>query len=142
MREIDEIKDPKFDLIVHVRDEKSGEIIEVNSYIAHLMKTEGGTVTVFERPKGSGNCWDKFNKPAGRWLKEKKEGERYQPEAEHIAFIAPLTKDQKLRAEMFATEERNKQLERELALLRVEKAQNQATRGSAVKTETAKKPGA
>jgi hypothetical protein len=132
--DIDDVVEKKFDLTVHRRDQDSGEIVEVNPYSAHMMKTDGGTVTVFERPKGSGNCWDKFGNAAGRWDKDAPEGKRYDSKAEHVAFIVPLTHDQKLRAEMLAKEEKNKQLEREIAALRAERGVTKAPAQAKVET--------
>ena len=114
-----------FDFRVTHRDPRTGEITHKNAYVAHIFGTTGSNerTAVYERPKGSGNCWDAQNNPAGRVVIEG-EGKQarltHKPEAQHIAWEAPLTEDQKLARSVAAQKAENAALKAELAALKAE----------------------
>lgn len=128
----EETKEKKtgFDLIVTHRDEKTGAVIRKDPYILRVCGKPGTDARerYWERPAGSGNLWDKKGQPAGRWDKSKPEGERFIKGAQHTAWEAPLTQDQKIAKE-------NAALKAELAALKAEQDKKQPT-------QTQKKPGA
>ncbi len=109
-------------LIVHHRDDKTGQVKSEDAYVLHVIGGENGEkMRLFERPKGSGNVFDGQGRPAGRWDKNAREGSRFLKGVEHIAFTAPETQDQKLKREMIETNSENAALKAELAAIKAEK---------------------
>lgn len=122
VEQIEEDETPKgFDLKVTHRHPRTGLITHTTPYILRVIGESGGAkARVWERPAGSGNLWDKHNQPIGRWDKTKPEGERFVKDAEHIAWAAPETSDQKLARSVVEKDVRIQELERELASIRIE----------------------
>lgn len=112
-----------FNFQVHYRNEKTGLVDRVDAYNKHVFGGEAGRIEVMERPKGSGNCWDAQNRPAGRVVLEG-EGRSarltHKPDDAHIEWIAPQTADQKLAHETAAQRAENVALKKELAALKAE----------------------
>lgn len=129
MSESQEDNKPKgFDLIVTHRDPKTGQVIKSTPYILRVCGEQGSDqkARYWERPKGSGNLFDKHNNPVGRWIYEDKivKGKKvkvgkYDEKAEHIKWVPPLTEDQKIA-------QKNAALEAEVASLRAEKEKLEA----------------
>jgi len=124
MRHVPEQEEKKaegFDLIVTHRDVKTGLVTHSNPYILRVCGEQGNSVKAryWERPKGSGNLFDKKGQPVGRWDASKPEGERFIKGAKHIEWVAPLTEDQKIAQE-------NAALKAELAQLKAEQAKKAA----------------
>lgn len=122
----DEIKKPRFDLIVHHRNPRTGKLIKHTPYIKRVVGEVGSSerATYWERPAGSGNLFNSHNNPIGRWEYEEKtvKGKqiktgKFVEGAAHIAWEAPLTQDQKVSKE-------NAALKAELAAMKAE--QNKA----------------
>lgn len=125
-----------FSTLVTHRDDKTGLVTHTDPYIRRVIGEVGSNErqTLWERPAGSGNLFNKAGNPIGRWVYEEKivKGKAvkvgsYVPDAEHIAYVAPLTADQKLRQEMTADKVRMAELERELAQIKAEKEKKSAS---------------
>jgi hypothetical protein len=130
-----------FNLMVTYRDEKTGLITHTDPYILRIVGESGSSekTQLWERPKGSGNLFDKENNKVGRWVYEDKviKGKKarvghYEADAEHIDYVKPLTQDQLLARELSEKSVRLSEVEKELAALKAEA-------GSTVKTEVKKK---
>jgi hypothetical protein len=108
-----------FDFQVTHRDSE-GMVSHSNPYTMHVLGAGGNDrITVMERPKSSGNCWDAQNNPAGRIVLE--EGKLvHKPKEAHIAWSAPETKDQKLARETMKMRSENEALRKELEALKAE----------------------
>lgn len=111
----------KFDLVTHQWDSQ-GQLVKVNTYRSFIR--DGAQV--FERPVNSGNLWFENNQPAGRVeCKFNDKGhiisKVFNPEAEHIAYTAPLSGAEKVHYEKEQLRSRNAELEAELALIRAER---------------------
>src|SRR5665213_428083 len=52
-----------FDNRVHIRDEATGRLIKKQHYARHTF----GNKTIYERPVGSGNCFDAHGESIGQW---------------------------------------------------------------------------
>lgn len=124
-----------FNLKVTYRDERTGLITHTDPYTVRYVGEVGSNEKsrLWERPKGSGNLFDKHNNPCGRWVytekvvKGKKINEgKYDPSAEHIAFTPPPTQDQKLAQELTAKDVRIAELEREMASIKAEQEKKSA----------------
>jgi len=114
MEEEKDVKPKGFDLIVTHRDEKTGRVIRTNPYIMRVVAADGGGRSRYwERPAGSGNLFDRWGKPVGRWDNTKPVDQRFVKGAAHVAWEAPLTEDQKVSRE-------NAALKAELASLKAE----------------------
>lgn len=112
-----------FDMTVTHRDQKTGVVVKKDPYRLRILKgADGGRVKLFERPVGSGNLYNRWGKPFGRWVEPTKKGEvaKHDPDAAHIAFEAPLTEDQKVARSLIESQAKNAALEQELAQLRAE----------------------
>lgn len=111
----------EFDIKVTHRDERTGLITHKTPYILRVSGAEGGGKTrTWERPPGSGNLFDKKGNPVGRRVKDAQGRWSTDPKAEHVAFVPPLTEDQKLSRSVVEKDQRISALEAELASLRVE----------------------
>lgn len=123
MKNFDELEEkPGFDLTVHRRDSRTGELIDVDPYTVRVVGHGGNERSrFFERPAGSGNLFDKNGVAVGRWDKTKPEGERFLEGAPHVQFEKPLTQDQMLRKEMIESKAKIAALEKELAAVKTEK---------------------
>jgi len=121
-----------FDLLVTHRDEKTGIVTDRDPYILRVTGEQGGEKSkIWERPAGSGNCFNKKNEPIGRWIteerKDAKSGKivrtgRLDPDAVHVVFEKPLTKDQVLSKEVTESRSKIAELEKELAAIKAEKS--------------------
>lgn len=112
-----------FNLKVTYRDEITGAVTHTDPYTLRVVGETGSSekARYFERPKGSGNLWDSKGEACGRWVYDEKieKGRkvkvgRYDAEAPHIAWVPPLTEDQKIAQE-------NAALKAELAAMKAEK---------------------
>jgi uncharacterized small protein (DUF1192 family) len=118
-----EVEQPQgFDLMVTHRDPKTGLITKQDPYTLIVGSGEnGGKTRMWERPKGSGNLWNKRGEPIGRFV-AKGDGKReYDAKAKHVEFIPPETEDQQLARSLTEKSERIAQLEKELAGIKAEK---------------------
>ena len=114
----EDTKPKGFDLTVTHRDPQTGQIIKEDPYVLRVVGVEGGgKMSIFERPKGSGNCYDKQNNPIGRWV-----GDKLDKDAAHVAYVAPLTGDQRVRHEMNQDKAKIAELKSELDAIRAESA--------------------
>ena len=138
---------PKFDLVVTHRDPKSGMITHTTPYILRRVGEVGSSekTDLWERPSGSGNLFDAEMNPVGRWVYEEQKIKgkvvkvgHHEPDAEHIAFVPPLTADEKLRQEVAATQVELAETKRELAAIKAER--EKASTSAKVATKT-KEPG-
>ena len=117
MRQVPAAQPPAdgFDLMVTHRDPHTGLITHKNPYAMRVVASaDGGKTRIFERPKGSGNLFDKKNVACGRWVNGK-----WDKEAKHEAWNPPQTKDQ-----MIAQE--NAALKAEVAALKAEQLKKTA----------------
>lgn len=132
--EVQEEKSTGFDFRVTYRDRVTGQVNRTNPYTMHIIGDE--RKQVMERPKGSGNCWDAQNQPAGR-ITLKGEGRNAKlvldPDAKHIAWNEPETEDQRLARDVAAQKAENAALKAELAALKAES-------DAKVPTKAAQKP--
>lgn len=105
-----------FDLRVTHRDPKTGLIVAETPYVLRVLASgDGGKTQLWERPKHSGNLFEKSGKPCGRWIVDPKTKiGRHDPSAEHIAYIPPETQDQKLARSLNEKDARIAALESEL----------------------------
>lgn len=119
--QVKEEKPTGFDFKVTHRDPLTGQITHTTPYNMHIIGEE--RKQVMERPKGSGNCFDAQNEPAGR-IALKGEGKQkrlaYEPEAKHVTWVEPETKDQKLARDVAAQRTENAALKAEIAALKAE----------------------
>lgn len=107
---------PKFDITVTHRDPRSGRITHKTPYILHIVDGQ----RFWEKPAGSGNCFNGHGAPIGRWIREEKivkgkktvQGE-FVEGAAHIEWTPPVTQDQQVAKE-------NAALKAELAALKAE----------------------
>jgi hypothetical protein len=129
-RDLDGQKDERpegFNLQVHYRDDKTGLVVETDPYILRVVgESAGGKSSYFERPKGSGNLFNKRGEAIGRWV----DG-GFKADMPHVAFVAPLTQDQKLANSLVEKDSKIAELEREMAAIRAESARGSTkNRGS------------
>ena len=111
-----EEKPKGFDLKVTYRDNVTGLITHTEPYILRVIAAaDGGKTSVFERPKSSGNLWNKKNEPVGRWASGK-----WDKNAEHIAFERPLTQDQVLAKSLGDKDVQIAELQKELDAVKAE----------------------
>lgn len=102
----------KFDILVHIRDRKTGRMIAENPYV--LRKHHG--VDYFERPKGSGNLYFGNNEPAGRY-----EAGKFLPDAAHKEWVKPLNEKELVAQAIAAKDDENAKLKAELNEIKREK---------------------
>lgn len=135
MDEPKEIKPSGFNLQVTYRDDKTGQVTHTDPYTLRVSGEQGSNerVRLWERPKGSGNLFDKKGNPAGRWVYEKvsEKGKtfmkgKHDPTAEHIEFTPPLTQDQLLAKELTDSKVKIAELEREMASIKAEREKKDA----------------
>lgn len=126
--EQEEAADQGFNLVVHHRDEKTGLVTKVDSYTLRVCAAaDGGKTQLWERPKNSGNIFNKQGEPIGRWeMDAKTKKGKFVADAAHIAFVPPLTEDQKLAQELTRKDVRIAELEREMASIMLEREKAQA----------------
>lgn len=115
--------DPKevkkgFDLQVTFRDEKTGVVTHTDPYVLRVVS---GT-KYWERPAGSGNIFNAKGEAIGRWEKN-----AFVPNAKHVAYAPPETRDQKLAREIAETKSQNEVLMKELESLRAEQKKKQGS---------------
>lgn len=116
-------KKERFDLTVTHRNPKTGLITHQDPYILRQFDhPELGRIKAFERPKGSGNLFDRDNNPMGRWEREETVhlgktiyGGKFVKDAPHIEWNPPETQDQIVARE-------NAALKAELAAMKAEAA--------------------
>ena len=106
-----------FDLRVQIRDPKTGAVIRTQPYVLHDINDQ----EVFERPVGSGNVFWKSGEAAGRVEVDELGKTKFVKEAQHKAWSAPETEDDRLRKEVLSTREKNLKLEREIEAIRRER---------------------
>lgn len=120
-RRLKYVPDPnKFDLRTHVWDSQ-GHLVEKNLYRNYIIDGR----QYFERPRNSGNLWFENNKPAGRvelvfGENGKISSKKFEFDAPHKEFSAPLEGDEKLHFELEQSKMRNAQLELEIAAIKKE----------------------
>lgn len=125
MREHEEdIKVKGFDLTVTHRDSKTGLVIKNDPYTLHVVgNSDGSKSQYFERPKGSGNVWNKQSgEPDGRWINGK-----YDAKAEHVAWIPPETSDAKVAREYMEAKAQLSAARAELEAIKAENAKKAAS---------------
>ncbi len=125
-----------FDKTVTHRDEATGLITHTNPYTLIVSKAEdGGKVRKWERPPGSGNLFDNKNREIGRMVTtevvndktgKKTVSKKYDPDAEHIAFVVPETSDKKLAREVLEKDAKINELEKQLAGIKAEDKKKKA----------------
>ncbi len=130
MPEQAQVTEPKFDLKVHHFDAR-GRVKKKTHYRLHIHK---GT-SMFERPVNSGNLFYENNEPAGRVIFTRDEkgaiiGKKYEPNATHLDFKAPLSAEEKVHFENEQMRSRIAALEAELAAVEADKE----AKAAAVKT--------
>lgn len=115
-----------FDLMVTHRDPKTGLITKQDPYVLIVSAaSEGGKSRMWERPKNSGNLWNKKGEPIGRFVRDEKGKRKYDATAKHVEFIPPETDDQKLARSVVEKDDRIAQLEKELAGIKADKEKRQ-----------------
>lgn len=140
---IEYTSDPnKFDLIVHRWDTQGRPVGKPNHYRKFIL----GDKEVYERPLNSGNLWYENNEPAGRVeLEFNDRGHIIKKEfkwgAEHIEYVAPLTGDAKVAAELASQKARADQLEAELKAIKAEQSKKVEKPEAVVKKEAVTKDG-
>ncbi len=128
----EEPKPQGFNLQVTYRDEQTGLVTHSDPYVLRVIDETGSgdKRELFERPKGSGNLFDKQNNPVGRWVygeekiikgKKVRVGS-FVPDAQHIAFTPPPTEDQLLARQLSEKDVKIAELERELKAIQSEKS--------------------
>ena len=110
----------KFDLRVQQWDAR-GRVKSVNPYRVH---NQAGA-TYFERPVNSGNLWYEDNTPAGRVTVTRNEkgaiiSKKFDHNAPHIAYSAPLSAEEQTHYENETLKAENAKLAAELAAIRSE----------------------
>jgi len=117
-----ETKPTGFDLKVTYRDEKTGLVIDNDSYTLRVLGSADGKTRLWERPKGSGNLFDRKGNSIGRWVMDPKTKKgQHEEKAEHIAWTRPETQDQKLARSLNEKDQKIAELERELLSISEEK---------------------
>lgn len=116
----------RFDIKVSHRDSKSGAVTHTNPYVLTVLQTDAGRLSLFERPPGSGNLFDKKGHPCGRWKTDEKGKKVHDPEAVHTAYQKPETNDQKLSRQMLEVAQENERLKKALAAKEVESIKAEA----------------
>jgi hypothetical protein len=117
------VSDPnKFDLQVH-RWDNQGHLISKNPYRNFIIEGR----SYYERPVNSGNLWFENNQPAGRvecTFNEKGHiaTKKFDFDAPHKEWTAPLTGDAKIHFELEQAREQNAALAAELAAIKASKA--------------------
>ena len=114
----------EFNLVVTHRDEKTGAIILRDPYTLRVIQaSDGGKTRLWERPKNSGNLFNKAGEPVGRWMMdEKSKRGKFVAGAAHIEFKAPETEDQKLARSLIEKDHELAALKAELAAIQAERA--------------------
>lgn len=109
-------------MVTH-RDERTGLVTHSDPYTLRVCGVQGGEKTeIFERPPGSGNCFNKAGQAIGRWIIDPKTKKGALKEGEpHVAFERPPTKDEQLKKSLVTKDARIAELERELAAINAEK---------------------
>ncbi len=131
-----EVKETKFNLRTHVWDAR-GRLKSRNNYRLHV---ENGA-QYFERPVNSGNLFYENNEPAGRveFIKDEKgrSHKKFDFDAEHRAYTAPLTGHEKMHFENESLKSENAKLLAELQAIKAESDAKTAakTEGQAGKPE-------
>lgn len=108
----------KFDLKTHTFNAR-GVLTKINHYRLHV--TNG--VQLYERPVNSGNLWYENDEPAGRVTyagEGKIKRKVIDNEAEHIAYTAPLSPDEKVHFENENLKMENAKLLAEIEMIRKE----------------------
>lgn len=110
-----------FDLQVTHRDETTGLVTHTNPYVMRTISApDGGKRSIWERPAGSKNLYDKKNNPCGRWVTDKNGKGKHDPKAEHVLYTIPETKDQKLAKELIESQVKISALEKELESIKAD----------------------
>lgn len=116
MADIQNEQDKAFDLMVTHRDPKTGLITRQDPYVLVVgAAAEGGKNRMWERPKGSGNIFNKKGEAIGRFVRDEKGKKKFVADAAHVAYTPPETEDQKLARSVVEKDDRIAQLEKELA---------------------------
>lgn len=120
-RKLQYVPDPnKFDMRTHVWDSQ-GNLVNKAPYRCYIMEGR----QYFERPVNSGNLWFENNQPAGRveltfGTNGKISSKRFDFEAAHKEYTAPLTGADALHYELEQAKEKNASLEAEIAQIKKE----------------------
>lgn len=139
-----EVQETKFNLRTHHWDAR-GRLKSKSHYRLHIVNG----AQYFERPVNSGNLFYENNEPAGRVEYHKDEKGRahkkFDFEAEHKAYVAPLTGMEKIHFENESLKEQNAKLLAEIQAIKAEKdakeAAERTAREHAEKLKSAEKSG-
>ena len=117
---------PEFDLRVHHRHPKTGELEKADPYRLHVR----GSEHFYERPVNSGNLWFKNGEPAGRVeMRENPVTGKMLPEIikgqPHLAYSPPPTKDQVIARQIAQKDGEIAELRRKLASLEIDQIQDE-----------------
>lgn len=112
-----------FDILVTHRDEKTGLVAMSDPYTLRVSGIAGGERTeIFERPPGSGNCFNKKGEAIGRWVVDPKTKRGALDEKlAHVKVDPPMSPAAKAKLESERKDSRIAELEKELAAIQAEK---------------------
>lgn len=102
----------------HMFDKKTKRLVGKNPYRLFVIDGE----KFFEWPVGSGNCWYKNKRFAGRVATNAKGDRCIDKKAKYKEWTPPLTEDQKLAKEVSTIKQENERLQAELAAIKKEQA--------------------
>lgn len=120
----EEMEQQGFDLIVTHTDPKTGQVVRQNPY--NLIVTGEAKQRLFERPKNSGNVFNKKGQPAGRWVRDEKGKGTHKPFEPHVEVPPELSSEEKAAQAFHEKDQRIAELERELQSIRAEAAKQAA----------------
>lgn len=127
----EQIEEQKFNLRTHHWDAR-GRLKKRDNYRLHVK--DG--VQYFERPVNSGNLFYENNEPAGRveYVPDEKgrKFKKFDFEAEHKSYVAPLTGTEKLHFENQNLKDENAKLLAELEAIKQEQAAKDAAKNQKV----------
>lgn len=112
----------RFDIQVTHRDPESGLVTRQNPY--NLIVHGEARKRLWERPKNSGNVFDKKGNPCGRFVRDEKGVGKYDPFADHVEVKPELSSTEKAQQVLFEKDERILALEKELAAVKAEAKQS------------------
>lgn len=123
-----------FDILVTHRDPQTGLVTRQNPY--NLIVTGEGRQRLWERPKNSGNVFDRKGQPCGRFVRDEKGKGVHKPHEEHV-FVAPeLSSTEKAAQAIHEKDSRIEELERELNAVKEEQRKQAAPKMAKPKAPT------